>query len=254
VSADRAAAQGHVKMGYPGFTGLPDDHAAFELMNYIFCGAGQGSRLFQRLRTEKGLTAAVYCEADPRLDGPATYEIRFSGNPPTVAEAIWQTCEDLETIVREGVTREEFERARTAFLEGHIPWMYDSPHRVATRFAEKALLGRYDYTRSNYLNYSAGDAEQVEAVRRTTLRAGQRRRPPLPAAGRDDGRGGRPPGDRPDRHGAGVRARRLRGFRHQVGTGSFIFHCYKAACPKQTANEILSGGRTVAEGGPQWFR
>jgi predicted Zn-dependent peptidase len=168
VAADRVAAQGHVKMGYPGFAAIPDDHAAFELMNYIFCGAGQGSRLFQRLRTELGLTAAVYCEADPRLDGATTYEIRFSGNPPTVAEAIWQTCEDLDAIVRDGVTREEFERARTAFLEGHIPWMYSTPHRVATRFAEMALLGRYDYTRSNYLNYYAGDAAQVEAVRRTT--------------------------------------------------------------------------------------
>jgi hypothetical protein len=46
--------------------------------------------------------------------------------------------------------------------------MYSTPHRVATRFGERALLGRYDYTRPGYLNYYAGDAEQVEAVRRAT--------------------------------------------------------------------------------------
>jgi hypothetical protein len=75
--------------------------------------------------------------------------------------------------------------------------MYSTPHRVATRFGERALLGRYDYTRPGYLNYYAGDAEQVEAVRRTTHEqvnaAGRRPLFPVPCSLRTPARSGRSP-------------------------------------------------------------
>jgi zinc protease len=169
VTAERESAQGFVKMGYPGFRGMPDDHAAFDLVHYILVGAGQGGHLFQLLRTKLGLTAAVWGEADPREKGPTTWEIRFAGNPPTLAEAIRQTCRAVERVRSEGLTPAELERAKVAYLEGHVPSVYRTPHRVAQRLVERELLGRYDYTRTNYLNYYAGDEDQMEAVRRVTL-------------------------------------------------------------------------------------
>jgi predicted Zn-dependent peptidase len=172
VTADMPTAQAFVKLGY----GLDDDvfrnpreHAAFELMNYILCGAGQGSRLFQRLRTERGYTAAVYCEMDPRESGPAVYEFRFAGVPNQTAAALQETCEILEDMRTGGLTQVELERARTAYLKGHVPSMYRTGHHAAMRFAEQALMGRFDYERTYYLNYYAGGVDQMNAVRRVTL-------------------------------------------------------------------------------------
>jgi predicted Zn-dependent peptidase len=169
VTADRATAQALLKLGYATFEGFPDDHAAFELMNYILCGAGQGSWLYQLLRTELGVTAAVRCSANPRLNGPATYEVRFSGKPITMAKALAAACVEMRTMKEEGLTAAELERAKSAYLEGHVPSMYRTPQRVALRLGERALLGRYDFVRSSYLGYYAGDQEQMDAVRRVTL-------------------------------------------------------------------------------------
>lgn len=169
VTAQLDSVKGFVKMGYPSFRGIPEDHAAFELANYILVGAAQGGHLFQLIRTKLGLTAAVYGEADPRLDGPATYEIRFAGNPPTVAEAIRQTCRKMEEIRIRGLTEEELIRAKAAYLEGHVPSVYRTPHMVAQRLVEKAIFGRYDYVRTHYHRYYAGDDDQMEAIRLVTL-------------------------------------------------------------------------------------
>jgi zinc protease len=138
-------------------------------MHYILVGAGQGGHLFQLLRTKLGLTAAVWGEADPRENGPTTWEIRFAGNPPTLAEAVRQTCQAVDHVRQEGLTPEEFDRAKVAYLEGHVPSVYRTPHLVAQRLVERELLGRYDYIRTNYLNYYAGDERQMAAVQGVSL-------------------------------------------------------------------------------------
>jgi predicted Zn-dependent peptidase len=156
-------------LGYPVFEGFPEDHAAFELASYILCGAGQGSRLFQLLRTELGVTAAVRCGANPRRNGFTTWELRFAGRPSTFATALTAACGAMQTMAAEGLTEAEFERAKSAYLQGHIPSMYRTTHRTATRVAEHALYGRYEFVSAAYLNYYAGDAEQMEAIRQVTF-------------------------------------------------------------------------------------
>ena len=42
------------------------------------------------------------------------------------------------------------------------------PPVLATRLATKALFGYYDYQSPQYLNYYAGDGEQLAALRRLT--------------------------------------------------------------------------------------
>ncbi len=47
--------------------------------------------------------------------------------------------------------------------------MYRTTHRTATRVAEHALYGQYEFVSAAYLNYYAGDAEQMEAIRQVTF-------------------------------------------------------------------------------------
>jgi zinc protease len=161
--------QGHVLLGHLGIQGLPADHAALELMHHILAGGGFVSRMMELLRTETGITAALYGEVEPGRDTVNPYLWRFSGRPETLARGIWLAIEQIELMREKGLTAEEFENARTAYLDGLIPASYETSHRTAERLAHKHLFGLYEYQSPQYLNYYAGDRAHIEALRRVTL-------------------------------------------------------------------------------------
>ncbi len=66
------------------------------------------------------------------------------------------------------MAEEEFQAARTAYIDGLVPASYETAHLVATRLATKALFGLYDYQSPQYLNYYAGDEAQLAALRKLT--------------------------------------------------------------------------------------
>ena len=167
-----ASRQGHIMLGHRGLAGLPSDpreHAALEVMNYILSGGAFVSRMMELLRTDTGITSALYGSVEPGGDVPFPYLWRFSGNPETLATGVRLAVAEIERMRERGVTEAEFEGAVTSYLSGLIPASYETPHRTVERFAQKALLGRYLYQSPGYLNYYAGDEAQVEALLALTL-------------------------------------------------------------------------------------
>jgi predicted Zn-dependent peptidase len=169
VTAEFGSRQGHVMFGHLGLDGIPDDHAALEVMHHILTGGAFVSRMMEQLRTRTGITAAQYGMAEPGRGVRNPYVWRFSGNPETLARGIRLALEEIRRVRDEGITAEEFEAARTSYIDGLIPASYDTPQRTAERLAEKQLFGMYLYTSTGYLNYYAGDAAQIAALRRLTL-------------------------------------------------------------------------------------
>jgi zinc protease len=169
ATRDLDTRQGHVILGHLGIQGQPEDHAALEVMHHVLAGGGFVSRMMELLRTQTGITSALYGELEPGRATPNPYLWRFSGNPETLARGVRLAVEEIRKMRDRGVTAEEFEAARTAYLDGLIPASYDTPHKTAERLAQKALFGLYDYQSPQYLNYYAGDATEAEAIRRLTL-------------------------------------------------------------------------------------
>jgi predicted Zn-dependent peptidase len=169
ATRDLDTRQGHVILGHLGIQGQPEDHAALEVMHHVLAGGGFVSRMMELLRTQTGITSALYGELEPGRATPNPYLWRFSGNPETLARGVRLAVEEIRKMRDRGVTAEEFEAARTAYLDGLIPASYDTPHKTAERLAQKALFGLYDYQSPQYLNYYAGDAAEAEAIRRLTL-------------------------------------------------------------------------------------
>lgn len=168
VTANLDIRQAHVHIGHAGIKGLPDDHAALEVMNYILSGGGFVSRMMKLLRTDTGITSALYGSVEPGRRYHNPYLWRFTGAPETIARGIRLALEQIETMREQGVTEEEFEAARTAYIDGLVPASYETAHLVATRLATRALFGMYDYQSPQYLNYYAGDEAQLAALRRLT--------------------------------------------------------------------------------------
>jgi predicted Zn-dependent peptidase len=169
VTHDLDTRQGHVMIGHLGIEGQPDDHAALEVMHHILAGGGFISRMMELLRTQTGITSALYGEVEPGRGVPNPYLWRFSGNPETLARGVRLALEEIRRLRDDGVTAEEFEAARTAYIDGLIPASYDTPHKTAERLAHRHLFGRYAYQSPQYLNYYAGDGTDLHALRRLTL-------------------------------------------------------------------------------------
>jgi predicted Zn-dependent peptidase len=169
VTREIDSRQGHVLMGHRGIEGLPEDHAALELMHHVLAGGGFFSRMMRVLRTDTGITAALYGTVAPGRGVVNPYAWRFSGRPDTLARGVRLALDEIARMRDQGVTPQEFEAARTAYLDGLIPASYETPHRTAERFAEQRLFGLYGYQSPQYLNYYAGDGEQAAAIRRLTI-------------------------------------------------------------------------------------
>lgn len=161
--------QAHIMIGHLGIEGLPEDHAALEVMHHILAGGGFISRMMELLRTQTGITSALYGEVEPGLGAPNPYLWRFGGNPETILEGVYLAVQEIRKMKEEGVTEMEFEAARTAYLDGLIPASYETPQRTSQRLAHHALLGMYAYQSPQYLNYYAGADEELEAFRNLTL-------------------------------------------------------------------------------------
>lgn len=169
VTDELETRQAHVMIGFPGIEGLPEDHAALELMHYNLAGGGFLSRMMQLLRVETGITSALYGEVEPGQGVANPYLFRFSGNPETIARGVRLALEEIEAMYEDGVTEEELERARTAYLAGNIAASYDTPHKTASRMAHKALFGRFAYQSPQYMHFYAGDAAFRDALETVTV-------------------------------------------------------------------------------------
>jgi predicted Zn-dependent peptidase len=169
VTREFDSRQGHVMFGHLGLEGIPEDHAALEVMHHILTGGAFISRMMEQLRTRTGITAAQYGAAEPGRGTRYPYVWRFSGNPETLARGIRLALQEIRAVRDNGITADEFEAARTSYIDGLIPAEYDTPHRTAERLAHKHLFGMYAYRSTGYLNYYAGDAAQIDALRRLTL-------------------------------------------------------------------------------------
>jgi predicted Zn-dependent peptidase len=170
VTRDLDIRQAHVHIGHHGISAdpLPEDHAALEVMNYILSGGGFVSRMMKLLRTDTGITSALYGSVAPGHGYPNPYLWSFTGAPETIARGVRLALEQIALMHEKGVTEEELQAARIAYIDGLVPASYETAHLLATRLATKALFGYYDYQSPQYLNYYAGDAEQLAALRKLT--------------------------------------------------------------------------------------
>lgn len=168
VVEDMDIRQGLVMIGHKGIEGLPEDHAALEVMHHILAGGGFISRMMELLRTQTGITSALYGEVEPGLGAPNPYLWRFGGNPDTILEGVRLALQQIRVMKKEGVTEQEFRAARTAYLDGLIPASYDTPQKIAERLAHQELLGIFAYQSPQYLNYYAGSEAELEALKNLT--------------------------------------------------------------------------------------
>lgn len=114
---------------------------ALSLFN-VAMGAGMASRLFQKIREDKGLAYSVYSTADIYCDS-TDWGVSLATEPHQLKTALELSLNETRNFLKRGFSKGEFERTKTNILGG----MYlgaDSPEKRVVRMAEQMLhLGEF---------------------------------------------------------------------------------------------------------------
>ncbi len=102
--------QNHFCIGFPAVSQDDERRHALGLLNCI-CGGSSSSRLFQRIREELGLAYSVGCTFTPYMR-EGMFEVDAAVNPKNEEAAIRELIAVLCALKRDGVTQNEFLRAK----------------------------------------------------------------------------------------------------------------------------------------------
>ncbi len=114
---DRDLEQVHFCMGLPGFKRGYEDRWAMYMLNTIL-GGSMSSRLFQNIREREGISYSIYSFHAPYMDC-GIFGVYCATLPDKFLHTIELIMKELRTILREGVSGEEFKDAKT-FLKGNL--------------------------------------------------------------------------------------------------------------------------------------
>ncbi len=124
---------------------IKDDHPDYPALlagNFILGGGGLSSRLADRLRQKEGLSynAMSIFQASP-LDIRADLLILAIYNPKNRDKVVTGVDEELERLVRDGVTAAELDRAKTGYLQQQAVQRTNDP-ALAASLANDLYVGR----------------------------------------------------------------------------------------------------------------
>ncbi len=134
----RDTEQVHVCLTWPGLARSDDRRFAAAVLDTVL-GATPGSRLFSEVRETRGLAYTVYSFASQFADA-GQVGIYLAVRPDRVDEAISVVHDQLECVLRDGITREELDRAQR-HLEGRTLLAMESTTVRGNRLGSSLITG-----------------------------------------------------------------------------------------------------------------
>ena len=172
-----------------------EDGPALSLLGEILAG-GESSRLYQAMIYEQQVAQSVACDADLREDlGLIAFRLILASGKP-IAEAEKSLNNEIEKIVKEGVTQAELDKAKNRFLTGKLleretvngkasalgqaVVVYGDATRVNTDLAKLQAVTA-DQIKEVMNKYITGKKKVVLEYLPESMKAGPPRRPAPPA-------------------------------------------------------------------------
>lgn len=118
-----------IQIMLPAFGRKDKDYYALQMMNYIYGGAGFGSRLMENAREKKGLTYGIYSGVQDYRHTD-TLSISTSTKNESAAEMLSIIRAEMTRMQNEKVTDKELSDAKS-FIVGSMPLALDSTEDIA---------------------------------------------------------------------------------------------------------------------------
>ena len=159
--------QVHLSIGFPACAIGAKEIYPISIFNSILGGA-MSSRLFQRIREESGMAYSVY--SYPSYYTATGMLVIYAGTGKENAPAVLGMIdEEIDRLVREGVTRDEFEKTRAQIRGSYVLGLESASARMNTLGRRMLLLGDTQ-TEDEMLNkLNAIEYDEVNRVMRQVL-------------------------------------------------------------------------------------
>jgi predicted Zn-dependent peptidase len=132
----RPTEQAHIVLGTEGLSRSHEDRHALALLDTIL-GGGMSSRLFQEVREKRGLAYSVYSYRALFAD-TGTFAI-YAGTTPQNAETVIDLAlSEVDSILKDGVTKAEFDRAK-GHVRGSLVLSSEDPGSRMNRLGKQQL-------------------------------------------------------------------------------------------------------------------
>ena len=156
-------------MGYPGVPQDSDEIYPLSILNSVLGGA-MSSRLFQTIREERGLAYTVYSYPASYSDIGlfAIYAGTSIEHGPEVLKLIRQ---EVDRIVKDGLTMQEFEQARAQLKGSYILGLESTSSRMNALGRRKLLLNAEQTEEEVIAKIDAITYDQVFQLTRKLLSA-----------------------------------------------------------------------------------
>ena len=110
--------QANVGIAFPSLEIGARNETALKLFNVVF-GDGMTSRLFQRIREERGLVYNIFSSPSAYIND-GFFTIFFASNPKSVEQAAEQIKKEIYSVIENGITQKELERAKVQLKGGMV--------------------------------------------------------------------------------------------------------------------------------------
>jgi zinc protease len=143
--------QSNILMVALGITRRNPDYFAVSVFNEAF-GGGFSSRLFNEIRTSKGLAYAAGGGVGAGWDHPGMLRLMVGTKSKTTIESIQALDEEIADLAKRPINDEEIKRAKDAILNSFV-FRFDSPAKV---LQEKMAYEFYGYPLDFLENFQKG--------------------------------------------------------------------------------------------------
>lgn len=139
VSIETQNPQSVVRFAMPALNFTDADFMALSVANHILGGGTFSSRLYKKVREEKGLSYSVYSALYTLEYSPMWYA-SVATRADRAEEAISLILENIQLMGEKGPSQEELDEAK-AYLIGSWPLRFDSSNKIAGELLEFQLNG-----------------------------------------------------------------------------------------------------------------
>jgi len=149
--------QSTIRMVGLGTTRDNPDYYAISVFNEAF-GGGFSSRLFNDIRTKRGLAYGVGGGIGTNFGHPGILQVSLGTKSQSTIEAIQAATEDISDLAKKPITEDEIQRAKDAILNAFI-FRLDSPDKI---LAERMTYEYYGYP-PDWLDKFQAEIKKVSA-------------------------------------------------------------------------------------------
>ncbi len=129
--------QAQLAIGFQGYSYFDPGHYALQILSIIL-GGYMSSRLFINIREKRGLCYFIKSYANAYED-TGNLVVQSGLDKTRIASAIGAIFEELDKVVKNGVTAEELERAKEC-VKGRLVLALEDSSQVADWYAKQELL------------------------------------------------------------------------------------------------------------------